>query len=66
MEERLTATQEDLRDKERRLTLVGERVREMEGRVAKEQAQRTEAEQRASEGGWREIARSRREGEREG
>ena len=31
--------------------MVGERAREMEGRVAEEQARRTEAEQRAREGG---------------
>ena len=51
MEGRLTAAQEESRDKDRRLALVGERVREMEGRVAEEQARRTEAEQRARERG---------------
>ena len=53
MEGRLTAAQEESRDKDRRLALVGERVREMEGRVAEEQARRTEAEQRARERGER-------------
>ena len=51
MEGRLTAAQEESRDKDRRLALVGERVREMEGRVAEEQVQQTEAEQRARERG---------------
>ena len=51
VEGRLTAAQEVSRDKDRRLAVVGERVREMEGRVAEEQAQRTEAEQRARERG---------------
>ena len=51
MEGRLTAAQEESRDKDRRLAVVGERVREMEGRVAEEQARRTEAEQRARERG---------------
>ena len=51
MEGCLTATQEESRDKDRRLAVVGERAREMEGRVAEEQARRTEAEQRAREGG---------------
>ena len=49
MEGRLTAAQEESRDKDRMLAVVGERVREMEGRVAEEQARRTEAEQRARE-----------------
>ena len=53
MEGRLTAAQEESRDKDRRLVVVGERVREMEGRVAEEQARRTEAEQRARERGER-------------
>ena len=47
----LTAAQEESRDKDRRLAVVGERAREMEGRVAEEQARRTEAEQRARERG---------------
>ena len=51
MEGRLTAAQEESRDKDRRLAVVGERVREMEGMVAEEQARRTEAEQRARERG---------------
>ena len=51
VEGRLTAAQEESRDKDRRLAVVGERVREMEGRVAEEQARRTEAEQRARERG---------------
>ena len=51
VEGRLTAAQEESRDKDRRLAMVGERVREMEGRVAEEQARRTEAEQRATERG---------------
>ena len=51
MEGQLTAAQEESRDKDRRLAVVGERVREMEGRVAEEQAQRTESEQRARERG---------------
>ena len=51
MEGRLTAAQEESRDKDRRLAVVGERVREMEGRVAEEQARRIEAEQRARERG---------------
>ena len=53
MEGRLTAAQEESRDKDRMLAVVGERVREMEGRVAEEQARRTEAEQRARERGER-------------
>ena len=53
MEGRLTAAQEESRDKDRRLAVVGERVREMEGTVAEEQARRTEAEQRARERGER-------------
>ena len=36
MEGRLTAAQEESRDKDRRLAVVGERVREMEGRVVEE------------------------------
>ena len=51
MEGRLTAAQEESRDKDRRLAVVGERVREMEGRVAEVEARRTEAEQRARERG---------------
>ena len=51
VEGRLTAAQEESRDKDRRLAVVGERVREMEGRVAEVEARRTEAEQRARERG---------------
>ena len=51
MEGQLTAAQEESRDKDRRLAVMGERVREMEGRVAEEQAQRTESEQRTRERG---------------
>ena len=49
MEGRLTAAQEESRDKDRRLAVVGESVREMEGRVVEEQARRAESEQRARE-----------------
>ena len=53
MEGRLTAAQEESRDKDRRLAVVGESVREMEGRVVEEQARRAESEQRARERGER-------------
>ena len=49
MEGRLTAAQEESRDKDRRLAVVGESVREMEGRVVEEQTRRAESEQRARE-----------------